>query len=62
MKSFYIDIRVNGGWKCVEVVECFTYKQALLQAEVYGTEHNIPIDGMRVSTDESNRRSILCTE
>jgi len=62
MKSFYIDIRVNGGWKCVDVLELHTYKQALVSAELYASNNNIPIDAIRVSTDESNRRSILCTE
>lgn len=62
MKSFYVDIRVNGGWKCVEVFECYTYKEALAKAEVYGAEYNIPVEGIRVSTDESERRSILCAE
>lgn len=72
MRSFYVDVKLRGqdGWHCIEVIDTSNYKTALsiLEANnnqlirMYEHANSVYIDDYRLSTDESERRSLIALD
>lgn len=68
MRSFYLDVKLKGqnGWHCIDVIDTANYRAALdivgldnnFLIRKYEHENSVYVEDWRLSTDESERRSL----